>query len=467
MSRQIPWRMIRQIALTILVAALGSPSAADTQVPGSRAEISLSFAPVVRAAAPAVVNIYTRKTVERRLDPFSGDPAFERFFGEFFGRGLPQRRTQTSLGSGVILDAEGIVVSNHHVVAGADEITVVLADRREFAGEVILADREADLAVIQLRGASGLPVLEMRPADSLEVGDLVLAIGNPFGVGQTVTSGIVSGLARAGAARGEGGYFIQTDAAINPGNSGGALVDMSGRLVGVPTSILSRSGGSIGIGFAVPADLVGRVVAEARAGSDRLVRPWLGLDGQTVGGELAEALGLDRPRGVLIEEIHPMSPLAEAGLERGDVILAIDGAAIDSPAALEFRAAALGVGREARLGYLRGADERAVAISLSPAPDEPARRRSLIERGALAGLSVETINPAVIAERDLPISARGVLVTGVRGPARRSGLRPGDILLSADGEAVTLERLDAVGRGLRVVLEVERKGKRGRIRIGG
>lgn len=240
---------------------------AQARIPGSSAEIALSFAPVAKKAAPAVVSIHTRKMVERRFDPFAGHPMFERFFRGMQRRpGFVQRGVEQSLGSGVILDPSGIVVSNYHVVGGADEIIIVLEDGRELQGRVILADRETDLAVVRVDGASGLPALALRDSDTVEVGDLVLAIGNPFGVGQTVTSGIISALGRGVAATGEPGMFIQTDAAINPGNSGGALVDMEGRLVGINTAILSRTGGSIGIGFAVPANIVSRIVDAARSG---------------------------------------------------------------------------------------------------------------------------------------------------------------------------------------------------------
>ncbi len=441
-------------------------------VPESRTEVQLSFAPVVKRAAPAVVNIYTRKLVERRVSPFADDPFFREFFGDVF-RSLPgRRRIENSLGSGVILDPDGIVVSNHHVVGGADEITVVLADRREFEARVIFADEASDLAVLELDGATDLPALEMRDSDLVEVGDLVLAIGNPFGVGQTVTSGIVSGLARSGSRRMPGGYFIQTDAAINPGNSGGALVDMSGRLIGVNTAILSRSGGSNGIGFAVPADLVARVLDAARAGERELARPWLGLRGQTVDGDLAVALGLAQPQGLLIDDLHAASPLAAAGLRAGDVVVSLDGDPVESVAELDFRAATLGTGREAEVGYLRDGRPVEARVALAPAPETPPRERTRIRRGPLAGLSVESVNPAVIDEYDLPLGARGVLVTGVRGPSRRIGLRPGDLVIEANGRQVarasevvrSSERAASAGR---LAITFERGGQRGTILIGG
>lgn len=257
-------RRMLVLVLALAWAAAGQlaavqPAAAGTRVvPDSRAEIQLSFAPLVKRVAPAVVNIYTRRTVETRASPLFSDPFFQQFFGDRFmppGFGGPtQRRVQNSLGSGVLVAADGLVVTNHHVIDGSDQITVVLADRREFEATLLGSDERTDLAILRIdaRGEA-LPYLTLGNSDELEVGDLVLAIGNPFGVGQTVTSGIVSALSRT-AIPGAGEYraFIQTDAAVNPGNSGGALVTMDGALVGINTAIFSRSGGSHGIGFAIP-----------------------------------------------------------------------------------------------------------------------------------------------------------------------------------------------------------------------
>ena len=438
-------------------------------VPRTQSEITLSFAPVVKQAAPAVVNIYTRKVVERRESPFAGDPFFERFFRDMFPGGRTRRGVESSLGSGVILDASGIIVSNHHVVGGADEITVVLQDRREFEGRVIFADKESDLAVVKLVGASDLPTLNLRDSDTLEVGDLVLAIGNPFGVGQTVTSGIISGLARTGGSGGRGaGFFIQTDAAINPGNSGGALVDMEGRLVGVNTAILTRSGGSNGIGFAVPANLVAKVVNSAKAGATELVRPWFGMDGQTVDGDLAEALGLHTPRGILIDELHPAGPMAKAGLQPGDVITDFDGTPVNTVQELDFRAATKRLGGTVPMTVLRGGAARDVRVGLSSAPETPARdRRDLAAGDGLPGLTVMNVNPAVIDEFDLSAGSNGVLGLRARGPARRVGLRRGDYIRKVDGTVTgTVEQLVAAlgATSGDTVLEVERNGRMGDIR---
>lgn len=438
-------------------------------VPTTRSEITLSFAPVVKQAAPAVVNIYTKKVVQRRASPFAGDPFFERFFRDMFPANRSRKRIENSLGSGVILDASGIVVSNYHVVGDADEITVILQDRREYEGRVILADKESDLAVLQLEDASNLPTLAIRDSDSLEVGDLVLAIGNPFGVGQTVTSGIISGLTRSGGARkGGAGVFIQTDAAINPGNSGGALVDMEGRLVGVNTAILSRSGGSNGIGFAIPSNLVARVVSSAQSGAKELVRAWFGFDGETVTGDLAEAIDLPAPRGILIEDLHAKSPLNSAGLRRGDVIVALNSGAVNTPQELEFRASTMPIGGSATLSYLRAGQELQARVKMIEAPNSPPLdQRELTRNEGLPGLTAININPRLIDKLDLPVSSKGVLVLQARGPARRVGLRRGDFIRRVDGR--TVGNVTALVQSLSdargdTVLDIERKGRTGEIR---
>lgn len=471
-------RMIMASMLVLAAGAMPPPPVgaaplvqvdATRVVPQTRADITLSFAPVVKQTAPAVVNIYTKKVVERRSSPFAGDPFFERFFQDMFPTDRRRQRIENSLGSGVILDASGIVVSNHHVVAGADEITVILQDRREFEGRVILADEESDLAVVQLKDAADLPTLGLRDSDTLEVGDLVLAIGNPFGVGQTVTSGIISGLGRSAGSGGQGaGVFIQTDAAINPGNSGGALVDMQGRLVGVNTAILSRSGGSNGIGFAVPAKLVARVVNTALAGGSRLARPWLGIDAVPVDNDLAAALGLLTPRGLLIEAIHPDSPLMLAGVRRGDVLTFIDDDPVNTVRELEFHATSKSEDEQARVTYLREGSVAESSIRLTTPPETPRRDLRTLERGdGLPGLTVVNVNPAVIDEFDLTVRADGVLVLAAKGPARRVGVRKGDFVRKVDGEAVSsvrdlLAKLTATTGD--TVLDVERKGRMGQIR---
>ncbi|MBO9430885.1 trypsin-like peptidase domain-containing protein [Sulfitobacter sp. R18_1] len=420
--------------LFLLLMLLCGPLAAQ-QVPSSAAQMQLSFVPLVKQATPAVVNIYARTITKARRTPLQADPFFERFFRDPFSE---RPRVQNSLGSGVILSADGIVVSNYHVVGTATDIRVVLNDRREYSARVLLGDAESDLAILKLEGAEGLPFLELRDSDAVEVGELTLAIGNPFGVGQTVSSGIVSGLARSGAAGGGGqGYFIQTDAPINPGNSGGALIDMGGRLIGVNTSILTRSGGSNGIGFAIPADLVAAFVAQARAGETAFQRPWAGLSGQPVDADMAGPLGLDRPGGIIVSGLHPASPFNGAGLKVGDVIVSVDDQPVNTPAEMIYRMSVAGLGHSARVGVMREGRLQEVTVALIAAPDVPDRAEvTLGARSLLPGLKAARINPAVIAEMNLPLESAGVVVldTGRFGP--RVGLRDGDVIVSVNGVAV-------------------------------
>ena len=456
--------MFRILCMFLIV--LAGPVVAETRVPVSPADISLGFVPVVRKAAPAVVNIYARRVVAARRSPFAGDPFFGRFFEEF-GAGRPQ--VQNSLGSGVILSSNGIVVSNYHVVGEATDIRVVLNDRREYGARVLLGDEEADLAVLQLDGAPDLPTLRLRDSDSVEVGELVLAIGNPFGVGQTVSSGIVSGLARSGTAMGTArGYFIQTDAAINPGNSGGALVDVNGDLIGINTAILSRSGGSNGIGFAIPSALVAQVVAQAQAGKTKLERPWAGLGGQPVTPDMAEGLGLPRPDGIVISQVHPQSSFA-AAVRAGDVITAVDGQPVNSPAEMVYRMTLAGIGRTALITRLRDGVMAEIEVAMMVALEDPPR--ATVETGpraALPQMVLSTVNPAVIDQYRLPLTAEGVIVEDPGPYGTRAGLQAGDILRGLNGISFSdsvsaAAALEAVGRSL--ALEVQRGAQRVVLRL--
>ncbi|HEX7884883.1 MAG TPA: trypsin-like peptidase domain-containing protein, partial [Phenylobacterium sp.] len=323
-------------ALAIALAAgqtLAQPAATFAEptraAPANAVAMKSSFAPVVQRAAPAVVNISAKRVVRQQVDPF----------WQMFGLGVPQSRVAQSLGSGVIVRADGIVVTNNHVVEGGEEITVALNDRREFAASVLLADPRTDLAVLKIDLPPGerLHVLAIDDGGDTQVGDLVLAIGDPFGVGQTVTNGIISALNRITDPTGEGGSaYIQTDAAINPGNSGGALVDMDGDLIGVNSFILSRSGTSSGVGFAIPAAVVRRIVETAAGGGHAVVRPWLGARTQSVTAEMARSLGLPLPQGALVADIYPGGPAERAGLRQGDHVLQADGRPVDDAAALSY-----------------------------------------------------------------------------------------------------------------------------------
>ncbi len=417
-------------ALTLICG----PAAAQ-KVPKSQAEISLSFVPLVKQAAPAVVNIFANRRTEARATPFMGNPFFDQFFPDM-KQTMP--RVQNSLGSGVILSEDGIVVSNYHVVGMATEIRVVLNDRREFDARILLADEQSDLAILKIDSDDPLPWLAFRDSHEVEVGELALAIGNPFGIGQTVSSGIVSGLARSGVATGNArGYFLQTDAAINPGNSGGALIDVEGRLIGVNTRILTRSGGSNGVGFSIPSNLVAQFVKQARAGNSEFKRPWAGLNGQSVDSDLAEGFGLDVPEGVVITAVHPLSPFAQAGLTIGDVVLSVDARPVNAPAEMLHHLSVRGVGENSTILYLSGGEEKTVSIALIEAPEVPAPDPRTLREGSLAGLTVANLNPRLAIEIGLPSDTPGVVITQIAGPLRRVGLRVGAILTAINGAPIT------------------------------
>ena len=451
------------LAAVLTVTAIGRADAQSRAVPQSNAQVQLSFSPLVKRVAPAVVNIFTRTTVrERRASPLFDDPFFRRFFGDRYPGGA-RERSESSLGSGVIVSGEGMVVTNMHVIEGADEIRVVLNDRRKFAAEVVQADERSDLAVLRIdpEGQS-LPVAELGPSERIEVGDLVLAIGNPFGVGQTVTSGIVSALARSRPGLTDFGVFIQTDAAINPGNSGGALVDMHGRVIGVNTAIYSRSGGSMGIGFAIPSSLVRRMVEAARTGG-RVVRPWLGAQGQEVTADLASAIGLSPPSGVLLDSVDPAGPLGRAGIRQGDVVLAIDGWVIRDPVELRFRISTKQIGDQSEIDLWRSGKPFSISVRLEAPPETVPRDQVTLNTGSpLDGVEVANLSPAVKEEYSLNVGGDGVVVLDVKGRsfARRLGLRPGDVIVKVNGASVGSVRdlLEVAGKRLRRWRFVVRRG---------
>jgi Do/DeqQ family serine protease len=419
---------------------------------------------LVKLGAPAVVNIYTKKVIKDRASPFFDDPFFQQFFGDQFNLGKPRERIQNSLGSGVIVRDDGLVVTNNHVIDGADQIRIVLNDNREFEAKVVAAEDKLDLALLKLYAkGEKLPVLKLRDSDDIEVGDLVLAIGNPFGVGQTVTSGIVSGLARTNTGIGDLGYFIQTDAAINPGNSGGALIAMDGTLIGINSAIYSKSGGNVGIGFAIPSNIVARMI-EAEGNGGKLVQPWIGVTGEGVTADIATSMGLAKPGGVVVQTLYPDGPADKAGLKAGDIVVGVNDRDVMDPGGLRFRLATLAVGTTAKINVIRKGEAVDLSVPLIAPPDTPAAQETVLDgKQPLNGALIGNLSPALSEELGIQ-EWRGVAIMKIkRGSyADRFGMRPGDLLVKINdtrienvGDAVTA-LAPAVGKWS---ITVSRNGK--------
>jgi Do/DeqQ family serine protease len=434
--------LIPALAIAVLAACSGQPGKSSAQgvqggfaaparrIPDSAGDMRLSFAPVVRKAAPAVVNVFSRRVVRQQIDPFW------QLFGLSARPGVEQ-----SLGSGAIVRPDGVIVTNHHVISGGQDIQVVLNDRRQFPAKVLLDDARADIAVLKIdvKGES-LPTLAIDDRNDAQVGDLVLAIGDPFGVGQTVTNGIVSALNRTQVSEGDFSNYIQTDASINPGNSGGPLVDMNGDLIGINTFIVSQSGSSAGVGFAIPATMVRQVVNAAVGGAHAVVRPWLGVRGQEVTPDIASSLGLAKPEGVLVAEVYPHGAADRAGLQPQDIILSVDGQTVNDPNSLDYAFATHDVGSSLKLEVRHGKTVRTVTVRTEPAPSTPPRdQRTLAGRNPLAGATVINLSPAAAQELGAdPFTARGVMVSAVADDAvaARAGFQPGDIIRSINGRPI-------------------------------
>ncbi|WP_420103563.1 DegQ family serine endoprotease [Bosea sp. (in: a-proteobacteria)] len=437
----------RPLAAVLLAASVCAlPAAAQTparQVPESREQVTLSFSPLVKRTAPAVVNVYGARVEKRPQNPFMDDPFFRRFFGDR-GFGVERERVQRSLGSGVVVDAAaGLVVTNNHVIENMSEVKVAFADKREVEATILLRDPRSDLAVLKLADNRNLAAIDLADTDELEVGDIVLAMGTPFGVGQTVTQGIVSALARTQIGVGDAQSFIQTDAAINPGNSGGALIDMKGRVVGINTAIYSRSGGSVGIGFAIPSSMVRLVVDSARAGAKTVRRPWFGARLQALTADVADGLGLDRPAGSVVASVVEKGPADQAGLRRSDVILAVDGVSADDPEAFGYRFATRPIGGTTMLTVLRGGKRISVPVKLVAAPEtRPREAVKLTSRSPLAGLTVANLSPALAEELSVETGNEGVIVAEIEegSTAAQVGFQKGDLILALNGEKMKSSR---------------------------
>ncbi len=394
-----------------------------------------------------MVNVYASHVVQNN-NPFIADP----FFRQFFGGGMPREQVERSLGSGVLVDPAGLVVTNYHVIEDASEVKVALSDKREFDAEIVLKDQRSDLAVLRIKGAKErFPTLEFADSDALEVGDVVLAIGDPFGVGQTVTHGIVSAVARTQVGVSDYQFFIQTDAAINPGNSGGALVDVNGRLVGINSAIYSRSGGSQGIGFAIPANMVRIVVASAQHGSTAVKRPWLGAKLQAVTPEIAESLGLARPTGALVASLVPGSPAARAGIKTGDLIVSVDGTPVDDPNAFDYRFGTKPLGGTAQVGISRQGKITTVPVALQSLPDTPIDEVEIKARSPFLGATVANLSPALADDLRLDPQTEGVVITAVAdgSTAQSVGFQKGDVVVTVNNQKIEqpadLERAAGAG----------------------
>ena len=422
----------------IAAALLASPAFGDPAaraVPSTMPQVQLTFAPIVKRIAPAVVNVYARSIVQAPTNPLFADP----LFAQLFGNPQMRQRVQQSLGSGVIVRADGVILTNNHVVQGGSDIVVALSDKREFKAKVLLADPRTDVAVLKIdTHGEQLATVPFADSDKIQVGDLVLAVGDPFGVGQTVTMGIVSALARTQVGASDYQFFIQTDAAINPGNSGGALVTTDGRLAGINTSILSRTGESIGIGFAIPSNLARRVLEGALGGGIKLA--WVGADGQPVTAAIASSLGIAVPNGVLLRSVYPGGPAANAGLKVGDVIFSVDGQPVNDMQSLNYRIATHKAGDVVKMHVHLGKQASDVSVTLALPPENPPRRLQMIGgRNPLTGARVENLSPATATELQLPLMAKGVVIVSVSAgtPSGGYGFQPGDIVRGVNGRAIS------------------------------
>jgi Do/DeqQ family serine protease len=473
-STRLSWLPLFVMALLGAGFFAGSdPAVAQRrEPPPSQAALQYSYAPIVKKAAPAVVNVYVRSRVQTFSSPFANDPFFRHFFGRGFGR--PSERVQSSLGSGVIISPDGVIVTNTHVIKGGanTEIRVALSDKREFDAKIIAQDEKTDLAVLKIEdGDRSFPYLEFANSDDLEVGDIVLAIGNPFGVGQTVTSGIISALTRTEMAQSDSQVFIQTDAAINPGNSGGALVDMTGRLVGINTMIFSQSGGSVGIGFAIPSNLV-RFYADSAISGRKIERPWLGAKLETVTRELAQSLGLERISGAVVTRLTTGGPASDAGLELGDVVVSVDGFDVADAHSVHYRLTTRGIGKASRFRVIRQDKVVEIDVTLVAAPKPGADDvRNLSGNHPFDGARVSNILPSVADELSLD-ETDGVVIVAVRrdGIAARLGFQPGDIILKVGStDVVDVVTLDEITRKPQRVwnISIKRGGRVMRLQLSG
>jgi len=480
-------KMGRLLAAAMLVAAGfvgglaltagGGDRAAELAVESAAAAapaIDLDPADVAEATMPAVVNINTDKVVERQLHPFLNDPFFRRFFeNPDDDQNQDQERIERSLGSGVVISKDGYIVTNNHVVESAESIKVSFNDRETYDAEVVGTDPQTDVALIKITATRDLPFLRFGDSDRLRIGERVMAVGNPFGVGQTVTMGIVSAKGRSINLM-EYEDHIQTDAAINPGNSGGALVNMRGEVVGINAAILSRSGASAGVGFAIPANMVERILTSLREDGS-VKRAWLGINVQPVNQNIADYYGLERPMGVLVSRVNEDTPAERAGLKEGDIILAIDGKSVDTVSQLRNTVSLMPVGHDAKLDIRRDGKELAKSVTLDALPDQEqlatTRSAGPSDTEGIEGVTVRALSEQLRVRANVPEEVDGLLVTGVdsRSNAARAEtpLAVGDVILQVNERKVTTlaEYRDAIAERTDrpILLQVYRPQSQGRL----
>jgi serine protease Do len=426
---------------TIVGAAPISVPMAKDALPISLGTFTNGFSSVLKPALPAVVNIHTSKIVKQRqgMNPFGNDPMFRQFFGDQVPQGKAQPEREQSLGSGVILTPDGTIVTNNHVIDGASDIKVQLSDKREFQAKLIGTDPKTDVAVLKI-DASGLPTLPLGDSSALHVGDLVFAIGDPFGIGETATMGIVSATGRGGLQIEQYEDFIQTDASINPGNSGGAMIDLHGNLVGINTAILTGGGGgNQGVGFAIPISLAKNVMDQILT-HGKVVRGYLGVYIQDVDPKIAKAFGLEQAGGALVGDVSPDTPAARAGLKKGDVILKLNGEPVDSRNQLTLRVSQTPPGTSVKLGVWHDGKLEDVKVTLGELPEKSAKLEGEETTGnsALEGVDVDEITPDIAQDLKLPSGTHGVVVTSVdpASPAATTGLSRGDVIQEVNHKPV-------------------------------
>jgi len=425
---------------------------------------SKAMAEVTAAVKPAVVNISTSKIIKSPVQnhPFFNDPFFRRFFGDDFGPAQkPKDRKQSNLGSGVIVNRDGYILTNNHVVKDADDIRVRLSDKREFKGKVIGTDPKSDVAVVKI-DAHDLPYLRIADSDKLQVGETVIAVGNPFGLSQTVTSGIVSAIGRSNVGISDYEDFIQTDAAINPGNSGGALVNVRGELVGINTAIFSTSGGYQGVGFAIPSNMA-KSIMDSLISKGKVVRGWLGVSIQPVTAEIMMQFKLKDEKGALIGDVMEGSPAEKAGLQRGDVITEMNGKEVLDPSSLRNLVAGIGPGKDVMVRFLRDGKQMTATVRIAELPSDPQARAAVKQSQALQGVSVQNLTAEMRANLELPKRVQGVLVTDVEdGTPAEAVLQKGDVIMQVNRIDVrTVKEYEAAlqrGKGQGISLWIWRNG---------